>query len=156
MNQRQLERSKLLIDVIANKITTNQPIKLANYCVSNHICGTAGCVWGDFVIARGGISAFSLKEINHLLTMESPNEVQTFDYFANFISNETLRTLTLSLGGSQPDADALRNYFGVDIDEDLMFGVAGMGGWETRYKHIVLKLWNEGWNYDPLDLFDLQ
>lgn len=149
MNKRQIERTKVLIDVIATKIKINQDIRAASYCYSSHICGTAGCVWGDFVAARGGLAMKALEK-----ELKQRGYVQTFEDFSSYVHNQTLKNLSLLLANSFTGSGKFLAYFGLEIDVDLVFGEASDGEWETRYKHVVLKLWDKGHPYDPLELYE--
>lgn len=148
MNQRQLKRSKLLVDVIANKVLQKHKKVLANSCITKTACGTMGCVWGDFVIAMRGVN---LKELNKDLL--AGGDAGSFDGFANYISNPTLRELTDSLDYGGVD-DKFAEYFGVQFgvrfEPWALFGPQSYGTWLQRYKLFVKLLQKQDIIYDPL------
>lgn len=144
MNQRQLARMKTLIDVVAYKITTKQDIAYANNTMEMTTCGTKGCVWGDFVVSMRGLN---LKELNSDLAIGET--IHTFAAFNERITNPTLKAVGDDLADERRGGKVLE-YFGADLDQDLVFGVACDGPWETRYDYLVSVTANHNKEYNPL------
>lgn len=149
MNARQFNRMQVLIETIAFKIASKHKMNFANACITKTACGTVGCVWGDFVVNMRGTN---LKQLNKALM--DGEVIKTFRDFSDYITNPALQNLSELLythSNRSGRSKAIRAYFGVEFNTDIVFGdERDSRSWAARYKYLVKVLYKTtNCKYDP-------